>query len=408
MCVYSHTRPRPQKRPSDGWALGLAREWPSVAPVIPTCPLTDLSTHFLKAACDSGVLRTGDPLNAPALLTMELLMFLQHGERERERERERDEMRREIRNEGMRSVHDGGLLTGNSVFEEGGEQTRLANEQQLHPPGSTQNSTTCAPHWLALRTLGQAWGWRPHPPHVNGWIYDVTKLRREFPAVPRGDERERREALKNARRDELQELESTFRKRLEVVEEQRSKFCAAISALEQQVHEREEERRSGHAERQHKVLELQQFREEIASLQEENALLQETVRRECEERAELTATLSEARDQLMKLQRSATDPRGPQGPAQPSLPVLAPGHGHPPGRDTPAGRRIPASWQGASQPTPALPRLDKQRTRKQRGRRNPVLSQPMTQPPGPTGSALARPGSKAAHQAGLRVGAEAT
>ncbi|XP_035381677.1 leucine-, glutamate- and lysine-rich protein 1-like [Electrophorus electricus] len=222
-----------------------------------------------------------------------------------------------------------------------------------------------------------------------------------------------REALKNAQRDELQELESTFRKRLEVVEEQRSKlecvvqqqaenqslleeakkqaalglhlerqsnlelinkhqtehqqlqekFCAAISALEQQVHEREEERRSAHAERQHKALELQQFREEIASLQEENALLQETVRRECEERSELTATLSEARDQLMKLQRSATDPRGPQGPAQPSLPVLAPGHGHPPGRDTPAGRRIPASWQGASQPTPALPRLDKQRTR---------------------------------------------
>nr|XP_015216270.1 PREDICTED: leucine-, glutamate- and lysine-rich protein 1 isoform X3 [Lepisosteus oculatus] len=47
--------------------------------------------------------------------------------------------------------------------------------------------------------------------------------------------------------------------------------------------------------------ELEQLTQESSQLQEENSLLQETVRRECEERYELTEALSLAREQLLEL-----------------------------------------------------------------------------------------------------------
>ncbi|XP_041120735.1 leucine-, glutamate- and lysine-rich protein 1-like isoform X1 [Polyodon spathula] len=49
--------------------------------------------------------------------------------------------------------------------------------------------------------------------------------------------------------------------------------------------------------------ELDQLTQESYQLQEENCLLQETVRRECEERFELTEALSHAREQLLELKR---------------------------------------------------------------------------------------------------------
>ncbi|XP_076850834.1 uncharacterized protein lekr1 isoform X2 [Brachyhypopomus gauderio] len=234
-----------------------------------------------------------------------------------------------------------------------------------------------------------------------------------------------REALRSTQRDDLQELESAFRKRLEVVEEQRSKleeterqtalglhmerqrnlelintqqteqqqlqeeFRSSVMALQGEVsalalrlHEQDQERRSRDEEHQQRALDLQQalsdlqqLREECAALQEENVLLQETVRRECEERADLTAALSTAQAQLKKLRTASTGPpetRSPQGPARPSLPGLGPGHGRPPGRDTAAGAWSAASWHGASCPAPTLPRLHKQRDKSVREARHHV------------------------------------
>uniref|UniRef100_A0AAZ3QFK0 Leucine-, glutamate-and lysine-rich protein 1 n=1 Tax=Oncorhynchus tshawytscha TaxID=74940 RepID=A0AAZ3QFK0_ONCTS len=52
--------------------------------------------------------------------------------------------------------------------------------------------------------------------------------------------------------------------------------------------------------------ELQLLRGENTGLQDEVVLLQETVRRECEERGELTAALTQAREQLLVLRRQAS------------------------------------------------------------------------------------------------------
>ncbi|XP_067898316.1 uncharacterized protein lekr1 isoform X4 [Heterodontus francisci] len=49
--------------------------------------------------------------------------------------------------------------------------------------------------------------------------------------------------------------------------------------------------------------EIQQLKEELGQAKKENTFLEETVRRECEERYELTEALSQAREQLMELKR---------------------------------------------------------------------------------------------------------
>uniref|UniRef100_A0A8C4SJA2 Leucine, glutamate and lysine rich 1 n=1 Tax=Erpetoichthys calabaricus TaxID=27687 RepID=A0A8C4SJA2_ERPCA len=51
------------------------------------------------------------------------------------------------------------------------------------------------------------------------------------------------------------------------------------------------------------TMELDQLTQESCQLQQENTLLQETVRRECEERYELTEALSQAREQLLELKK---------------------------------------------------------------------------------------------------------
>ncbi|NXI58989.1 LEKR1 protein, partial [Chloroceryle aenea] len=77
----------------------------------------------------------------------------------------------------------------------------------------------------------------------------------------------------------------------------------------------------------HKSDELEKLTQErtrlihtLSQVQEENALLQETVRRECEERCELTAALAQARDQVLELKKlSGNFPLSPRSRARGSL-----------------------------------------------------------------------------------------
>lgn len=87
-------------------------------------------------------------------------------------------------------------------------------------------------------------------------------------------------------------------------------------------------------------------------------LLQETVRRECEERAELTAALSLAREQLLAVRQAAVNSSIPHNSASSSLPSLSAGLS----RDGVTRGRSSASWHGNShQPLPTLPRLTAER-----------------------------------------------
>ncbi|XP_072200726.1 protein LEKR1 isoform X3 [Excalfactoria chinensis] len=85
----------------------------------------------------------------------------------------------------------------------------------------------------------------------------------------------------------------------------------------------------------------------LSQVQEENTLLQETVRRECEERYELTAALTQAREQVLQLRKlSGNFPLSPRSLAQGSLTSSADlradyGHSSRPGR----GRAIHPSGQ---------------------------------------------------------------
>ncbi|GAA6073966.1 trichohyalin-like isoform X1 [Tachysurus ichikawai] len=89
-----------------------------------------------------------------------------------------------------------------------------------------------------------------------------------------------------------------------------------------------------------------------------NCVLQETVRRECEERAELTAALSLAREQLLGVRQTAVNSSIPRSSASSSLPSLSAGHSH----DAVTVGRSTASWHGNSrQLLPSLPRLATER-----------------------------------------------
>ncbi|XP_045706711.1 protein LEKR1 [Phyllostomus hastatus] len=101
---------------------------------------------------------------------------------------------------------------------------------------------------------------------------------------------------------------------------------------------------------------MQQFRQS----QEENTLLQETVRRECEERFELTEALSQAREQLLELSKhSGSLPLSPCFPSQGSLTSSAAAGSNQGERSTSRlnsekGIRIP-SLHGVPQPTLSPP-----------------------------------------------------
>ncbi|XP_072551967.1 uncharacterized protein lekr1 [Salminus brasiliensis] len=178
-------------------------------------------------------------------------------------------------------------------------------------------------------------------------------------------ERQKSQQLINKYQTEYQQLQKQLPA---LVQSALRELEVKVSALEVQVREREEEvqqirmeaqrtaleHQQGALELQQTLRDSQQLRKETTTLQEENALLQETVRRECEERAELTAALTLAREQLLGLRRTVTDP---QSLSQPSLPSL----GRPAGRDTVSGGKSTASWHGSSPKTHTLPRLDAER-----------------------------------------------
>ncbi|XP_028818851.1 leucine-, glutamate- and lysine-rich protein 1 isoform X2 [Denticeps clupeoides] len=94
--------------------------------------------------------------------------------------------------------------------------------------------------------------------------------------------------------------------------------------------------------------ELEQLRLNSTALQEENCLLQETVRRECAEREELTAALTLAREQLLERRRPSLSP--PHARPSPNAATSRPGWA--------AGGQTTASWHGQ---TPTLPRLNRDR-----------------------------------------------
>uniref|UniRef100_UPI0037E9B909 trichohyalin n=1 Tax=Semicossyphus pulcher TaxID=241346 RepID=UPI0037E9B909 len=74
--------------------------------------------------------------------------------------------------------------------------------------------------------------------------------------------------------------------------------------------------------------ELQLMAERNAELQQEVALLQETVRRECEEREELTAALSRAQEELFGLRSLASHRGSSRSPPDPTERHIIPGDNH--------------------------------------------------------------------------------
>ncbi|KAF1393869.1 hypothetical protein PFLUV_G00020520 [Perca fluviatilis] len=74
--------------------------------------------------------------------------------------------------------------------------------------------------------------------------------------------------------------------------------------------------------------ELQLVTERNAELQEEVALLQETVRKECEEREELTAALSQAQEELLGLRSLASHQGSSRSPPTPMERLTPPGNKH--------------------------------------------------------------------------------
>ncbi|XP_060780169.1 protein LEKR1 isoform X2 [Neoarius graeffei] len=134
------------------------------------------------------------------------------------------------------------------------------------------------------------------------------------------------------------------------VREREERLLREVEQLQHKLQEHQQEAQE--LQREHR--DLQHLRQENSALHEENCLLQETVRRECEERAELTAALSLAREQLLGVRHTAVNSSIPHSSASASLPSLSAGRS----RDAVTGGRSTASWHGNSrQALPTLPRL---------------------------------------------------
>ncbi|KAI5097928.1 leucine-, glutamate- and lysine-rich protein 1 isoform X1 [Silurus meridionalis] len=172
--------------------------------------------------------------------------------------------------------------------------------------------------------------------------------------------REHEEDLRTMREEALgreEQLLQEHKKDLRAVREE-------ASGREEQF---QQERQAEVGQLQHQLQELQQEVEELQRAHRDVRLLQETVRRECEERAELTAALSLTREQLLGVRQTAPNSSVPRSPASSSLPSLSVGHS----RDSNPGGNNTASWHGnPRQPLPPLPRLTTQR---------PVPPSPQTQ-----------------------------
>ncbi|XP_016109796.1 leucine-, glutamate- and lysine-rich protein 1 [Sinocyclocheilus grahami] len=209
-------------------------------------------------------------------------------------------------------------------------------------------------------------------------------------------------ALIHSAVQELHEELAVLQERIKEQEKEMKHVCESAS---QRQHQLLEERRTGEAQLQSALQELrqktqelnqahinlQQLKEERSTLQEEKSFLEETVRRECEEREELTAALTLAKEQLLELKHSITKPNGTQTHTQlsrvrstvknpdlpfprlnPSPPSHPQTHNHSSLSTQSTRQRLPewnscsvsrssTSWHGSSQPTPTLPKISKER-----------------------------------------------
>ncbi|XP_056126209.1 protein LEKR1 [Rhinichthys klamathensis goyatoka] len=161
-----------------------------------------------------------------------------------------------------------------------------------------------------------------------------------------------------------------------------------LAELQKRVHEQEEQIRESATQRQQEILQEQRTGEtlrqnthqlniaqsHIQKLREEKCLLEETVRRECEEREELTAALTLAKEQLqelrhstLKLHENQTHTRLSRSTVMNSdlpVPRVNPSPSHPQTHNHSTSSsvgRSTASWHGSSRPTPTLPKISKER-----------------------------------------------
>ncbi|KAF4071880.1 hypothetical protein AMELA_G00267960 [Ameiurus melas] len=187
---------------------------------------------------------------------------------------------------------------------------------------------------------------------IDKYHTEYQQLQDKLPALVQSAVRELKEEV-SALQERLREREeevTRVREEGQLVREQQ----AQVEQLQHKLQEHQQEAQE--LQRAHR--EVQQLSKENAALHEENCLLQETVRRECEERAELTAALSLAREQLLGVRQTAAHSSIPHSSASSSLPSLSAGHS----RDAVTGGRSTASWHGnPRQLLPALTRLTTER-----------------------------------------------
>ncbi|XP_026152400.1 golgin subfamily A member 6-like protein 22 isoform X1 [Mastacembelus armatus] len=134
-------------------------------------------------------------------------------------------------------------------------------------------------------------------------------------------DREKNQLLLLQYQQDSTQLQQKLNEREQELQGVRDKLQLEMRSREQERRKQEEERRRReeelHQEVQHSQqqealhlsqakAELQQMSERNAELQEEVVLLQETVRRECEEREELTAALCKAQEELLGLRSQAS------------------------------------------------------------------------------------------------------
>ncbi|XP_067275185.1 trichohyalin isoform X2 [Pseudorasbora parva] len=119
-------------------------------------------------------------------------------------------------------------------------------------------------------------------------------------------------ALVHSATQELQEELAELQKRVNEQEEEMQRIRESASQRQEQLLQ---ERRTVEAQLQSALQELsqtqtliQKLREERAALEEERSLLEETVRRECEEREGLTAALTLAKEHLQELRHCSPKP----------------------------------------------------------------------------------------------------
>ncbi|XP_056622299.1 protein LEKR1 isoform X2 [Triplophysa dalaica] len=170
---------------------------------------------------------------------------------------------------------------------------------------------------------------------------------------------------------------------------QQGEACESAPQREQQALQREGDAQlqSALQDLQQAQKQLQQLKEEKTALEEEKYLLEETVRRECEEREELTSALTLAREQLLDLKHISMNPRDtqthtrlsrstlahPDPPTSQQNPILL--HNHPRNNSTPPSQgtrrkslgewhsgivtRSLASSHEISRPVSTLPKINK-------------------------------------------------